>query len=288
MSDVTTTSDSGSPQDHAQTQAVDTSQTTDTDTQGQGDHGEGEGQPVEETEEVEFEGKKYVVPKEIKRGLLREADYTRSKQALADLRREFEGERESFTKTTAAERQILAEGREVVALDWQIEQVKAVDLVALQQRDPEQAQKLFWQLQQLQGVRDQKARELQGKIAQRQTETERESATRRQKALEVIARDVEGWSPELASTLSAFAMSPELGFTAQELAATEDPRVIKLLHLAHIGKQASAKLKAAGSQPQPQPTATRTVGTASPAAKNPDRMSTEEWMAWRSKQRQRR
>lgn len=274
----------GSPMDQATQQELGSPQTDEREISAEVDQGEGEPQPVDDSEEIEHEGQKYRVPKAVKPLLMLHSDYTRKTQELAERARGFDSERETFTKSAHAERQLLAEGREVVALDWQIEQLKAVDFAALQQSDPNRAQQLFWQLTQLQGMRDSKARELQQQIAHRQSQSERQSANRRDQAQAVLARDVEGWSPELQSKLAAFAMSPELGFTANELAQVEDPRIVKLLHLAHLGQQAVHKLKAAGAPAAPQPTPTRTVGNSSPAAKNPDRMSTEEWMNHRKSQ----
>ena len=59
---------------------------------------------------------------------------------------------------------------------------------------------------------------------------------------------------------------------------------MKLLHLAHLGQQAAQKLRAAGAPLAVPPSPTRTVGSASPAARNPERMTTEEWMAHRKSQ----
>ena len=49
-----------------------------------------EGQPEDDTEEVDWDGAKYRVPKPLKDALLRQADYTRKTQELADQRRTVE------------------------------------------------------------------------------------------------------------------------------------------------------------------------------------------------------
>ncbi len=276
----------GSPTDPAEQPELGSPRAEDRDISADVD--QGDPQPVDDSEEVEHEGQKFRVPKAVKPLLMLHSDYTRKTQELAERARGFDSERETFTRAAHIERQILAEGRDVVALDWQIEQLKAVDFAALQQSDPNRAQQLFWQLTQLQGVRDSKARELQQRIAHRQSHSEREAANRSDQARAILARDVEGWSPELQSKLATFAMSPELGFTANELAQVEDPRIVKLLHLAHLGQQAVQKLKSTGASAAPQPAPTRTVGSSSPAARNPERMSTEEWMEHRKSQLRKR
>jgi hypothetical protein len=275
----------GSPPDQA-TQELESPQTVDAGNPAEGD--QGDDPPVDDTEEVEHEGQKYRVPKAVKPLLMLHADYTRKTTEVAEMRKAVEAERETFGKSAQAERHLLLEGREVVALDWQIEQLKSVDLAALQQSDPQRAQQVFWQLQQIQGVRDAKARELQHKIAERQSQAERDSANRRNQAQEIVARDVEGWSPELASKLASFAMK-DLGFTQQELAMVEDPRIVKLLHSAYLGSQAVHRLKSAGAPAAPQPQPSRTVGGGNaPATRNPDRMSVEEWMKHRNAQLRKR
>ena len=55
------------------------------------------GEPIEveeEAEEVDFEGKKYLVAKELKDALLRQSDYTRKTQEVAETRKQIEAERQ--------------------------------------------------------------------------------------------------------------------------------------------------------------------------------------------------
>ena len=55
------------------------------------------------------------------------------------------------------------------------------------------------------------------------------------------------------------------------------------LHDAALYRKSLAKASAPVEQkPQPQPV--RKVGSSAPAAKDPDKMSTEEWMKWRNAQ----
>ncbi len=53
----------------------------------EGEETESEAAPEEEAEEVEFEGKSYKIPKELKPALLRQSDYTKKTQELAEHRK---------------------------------------------------------------------------------------------------------------------------------------------------------------------------------------------------------
>lgn len=69
-------------------------------------------------------------------------------------------------------------------------------------------------------------------------EDDPERAGRLEAARAELERDIEGWSPELAADLAVYGQAR--GFTAEELAAVEDPREVKILHLAMLGEQALA------------------------------------------------
>ena len=60
-------------------------------------------EPEEELDETEYEGKTYKVPKEIKDALLRQSDYTRKTQELAEIRKAAEFERQSIAAAKEAD-----------------------------------------------------------------------------------------------------------------------------------------------------------------------------------------
>src|SRR3954462_9621136 len=63
-----------------------------------------EGDPAEEgSEEIEHEGRKYLVPKSLKPLLLMQADYTRKTQEVAEQRRAVQAERQALHQTSQAE-----------------------------------------------------------------------------------------------------------------------------------------------------------------------------------------
>ena len=66
-----------------------------------------EGQPEDDTEEVDWDGAKYRVPKPLKDALLRQADYTRKTQELAEQRRTVEQHFTSLTQQAELQQQTL-------------------------------------------------------------------------------------------------------------------------------------------------------------------------------------
>ena len=78
----------------------------------------------------------------------------------------------------------------------------------------------------------------QAEAAGFEPESDSDRAERLEAARTQLERDIEGWSPELAADLAVYGQAR--GFTAEELAAVEDPREVKILHLAMLGEQALA------------------------------------------------
>ena len=86
-------------------------------TQSEGEQPTPEEDPLEE---VEFEGKQYQVPVEIKRGLLREADYTRKTQEVASERKQVHAERAQLQQMLPVIEQLAPQLGQLSALDGQI------------------------------------------------------------------------------------------------------------------------------------------------------------------------
>jgi len=108
-----------------------------------------------------------------------------------------------------------------------------------------------------------------------------EHARRLEQAHAELARDIEGWSPELQRELSAFGQAR--GFSADELAAIEDPREVKVLHLAMLGERLLAEQAHArrfgGFRPPVQ-----LGGQGHPGHLPSDRQGTDAWMKARQAQ----
>jgi hypothetical protein len=247
---------------------------------GEGDEADlGEGE--EDLEEVEFEGRKYTLPKEVKRGLLREQDYTQKNQALAEERRAFQAQRASAAE---ADKTLVENRARLMVIDEQLALYGEQDWAKLWQENPARAGALQAQRESL---REAKA-DLEGKVgkmvADRSAEAQRIRATRLQEAAAVVAKDIPGWSADLAGKLQQHAVK-ELGFTRAELDAWEDPRFMKLLHAAYVGTQATAQRNRARNieQAQAQRPAEK-AGGGRAQVRDPNRMSTDQWIEHRNQQ----
>jgi hypothetical protein len=122
-----------------------------------------EATPAEEMEEIEYgEGKKYKVPLELKRGWLREDDYTRKTQKLGEGFRTVDATLSQLTQTAQVLQAVAPKIGELRNLDSQIQQYRAAMTPQLRQQDPVEFGAYGAQLQLLHSQREQIAHELSG------------------------------------------------------------------------------------------------------------------------------
>lgn len=245
--------------------------------------------PVDDSEEVELEGQKLKIPKAIKPLLMMQADYTRKTQEVAEQRKAVEAEREAFANQAKAHQDYIQDLAQVVAIDNSIKQYEQVNWQELNAQDPVQAQALWFQYQQLKDSRNAAVGQIQQKEAarrqqeeQKALETQQTTAKQLQECYATVAKEIKGWGPELAQQLDKTAS--EIGFTNDELRQVKDPRFIKLLHEAHLGRQLLKKQTPPTPKPQPPAKPLPTVGGNAPARKEPERMSMDEWVKHRRKE----
>ncbi len=248
---------------------------------GQPEDGQDQSQE-DDTEEVEHDGKKYRVAKELKPALMMQADYTRKTQELAELRRAAEAERTQYSRANAQHIQAIAT---VQALDQQLQQFQQVDWQRLSDEDPVQAQKLWMQFSQLKDGRQQLVGQVQQMEQQRAFESQQETAKRIEEGNAVLKRDIPNWGPEVGKQIKEFA-AKEYGFQPKELQHINDPRVVKVLHAAMVGAKLM-KHKTAPEQDKPEPQekpVTRITANKGTATKDPGKMSDREFAEWRRRQ----
>jgi hypothetical protein len=227
-----------------------------------------------EFEEVEFEGKKYSVPKEVRDALLRQADYTRKTQELAQTREQSQAEIAQEKARIQTERaNIQAVGR-LVALDDRLQQYQQVNWQQLSQEDPVRAQQEFFTFQQLKDARAGFVNQIQQHESQRAMQEQQETAKRLQQANEALSREIKGWSPEYAGKLKDVAKS--LGASDDEIATIRSPWIVKALHAHKQLAEFTAKAVKAPAPPPAQPI--RTVTGASSAKTDPNKMPIEDYM----------
>ncbi|MCA3750599.1 MAG: hypothetical protein INF04_04210 [Phenylobacterium sp.] len=276
---------------------VDAESYSDDDTQAETEGAE-DGQPEDDAEDVDYEGAKYRVPKVLKDALLRQADYTRKTQELADQRRHVEQHVQSLSQQAELQQATLEHRVNLRTVEQQLQQFQNTDWQAYSANygaDATASAMASWQQ-----YRDAKA-ELEGAIAKTETEvqqiSERSTANAIAEAEKVLSREIEGWSSELVTTLAGYA-AENFGITPQELRdsvvnpdGTADPRTFKVLARLYKAETELAKLKAQNTKAQqaakqaavtPAKAVGQRAGGYEPGLN--DKLPTDEWVRRRNAQ----
>jgi hypothetical protein len=263
---------------------------------------EGDGDE-EELEEFEFEGKKLSVPKSAKealeKGAMRQADYTKKTQGLADERRAYEAERtsnEALFEDKVKVRQIQSQ---IEALDDAInqghERFQNIDWAALKAL-PDGDMRLQQAQIELRTLENSRHRLAEAKAkAEGEMDTKVKAASLAQQQITAkqveqreaaMAKEVPGWA-KARPEVEAFAVKH--GISKAELDATADPRIFKMLYYAKRGMDAEQRgrtaqaLEPAASPVRPATTLTApSGGKVSATSKESMRQSPEAWARQRN------
>lgn len=215
-----------------------------------------ESPPVDDGEEIEFDGEKYKVPKKLKDGFLMQADYTRKTQGLADERKGLENERTQFEQATKAHQAHLQDVGRVMMLNEQIAQLEKIDWQSLEANDPFAAQAKFREYTLAKGQRDGLIQQIQANEQKRSQEAQQSFAKRYSETNAALAKDIQGWNQELADNLRKFAVANGASEDDIRTLAVNAP-LVKLLHKAYLGdqlvKERTAAAKTADEKPVPTP-----------------------------------
>ena len=228
-----------------------------------------------EFEEVEYEGKRYALPKELKDALLRQSDYTRKTQELARRDEQSTAEIAAEKARIEADRANFQAAARLVALDDRLQQFANVDWQALSQSDPVAAQQQFFQYQQLKDARGGLVAQIQQHESQRALQEREATARAMQQANEVLGREIKGWSPEVAKELRAVAKS--LGADDKSVDSIREPWIVKALYAQKVLSETTAKAQAKPPPPPAVPVKTVTGGPQK-ATVDVNKMSIDEYM----------
>ena len=164
----------------------------------------------------------------------------------------------------------------------QLQQFEQLDWNAVIDSDPVQAMKLQQQYQSLQGMRNQVTTRIQQVSQQQFHQQQQHVAKLVETGAAVLSKDIAGWSPELAKSLKSYGQDKG-GFSADEMSQIYDPRHVKILHKAYLYDQLLSKQQTKPKAEPVKPVTTIKAKSAS-VAKDPEKMSTDEWMKWRESQ----
>lgn len=234
--------------------------------------------------EVEYEGKIYQVPPELKNALLRQADYTRKTQELAALRKTLEAERASLQQYQQQLQQNFNDIIQLAQLDYQLAIFDNFNWAELAQKDPAQSQQVQMSYFKLKEQRDNLARLLEQRATLNTYQNQLALAQKLQEEEAKLAKSIPNWSPQTKTELREFAKT--MGFSDEEISSVMDHRLVKLLYYAKAGYNAMQKAKVGVSQTEVKPTST--VKQSPTQTKPPEKMSMEEFVKWREQQLKRR
>ena len=223
----------------------------------EGETDEEEGQI--ETEEVEFNGKKYAVPKELAPNLMMQSDYTRKTQEVAELRKETEAERASWRQQAQIREALFEEKAELHQIDKRLNAYRNTNWQQWQVQDPNGYQAAMAEYTQLRDYKEGLNGRIQGREAELASQFEQSTVARLNKAVEALSKPDPklGWDGKFDTPkreqLASF--GKELGFSDEELAGTDHPLMIKTLQLAKIGYEALKKQQTAPARTPAEPAA---------------------------------
>lgn len=246
--------------------------------------GDEEGSQTDDLEEVEYGGKNFRIPKELKPALMLQADYTRKTQEAAEARRAFDEERSNWAKLSdevieakAAERAIKTRAAELQALSEQ-------DWHEIRQMDAQDGGDRYNRLMRELTLTPQKLAEAEQASKAKEAEALAQQSAAQTKLIEQgqaeLQRDIPGWGPELGAKLASFVKS-EFGIDEQRhSAAFMDPALVKLAHAAYQAKAAQRKdnTQARAAQADRVKPASQVKAGAAPKQGLHDGLSTDEWM----------
>lgn len=263
-----------------------TNETETVDAPEDGTEAETEGVQEPEFVTVEYDGKEYQVPPNLKEAFLRQQDYTRKTQEVAEIRKQAEAYLGQAQQVHKASQEEMDARAYAINLDRDLQQYENLDWTALLREDPMGAQEHRWKFEELQQQRQQVGQYLQTAEQQRSVNAQQDIARRLQETRQFAEKEIPGWTEEIDAKVTDFAMNT-LGYDVDTLKTAYSPQIYQTLYLANFGYQALQRSAAKPAQvaAKPQPLQRISAKSSTPVSKSPENMSMDEYAAWRSKQR---
>lgn len=186
--------------------------------------------PADSLIEVEYEGKTFTVPPELKDALLRKSDYSRSMNALSDAKKDYAQRIESAQKLIEGAEKLAEAKAEAKQIDAQLKQYESVDWTTMERDDPARASLLavkFLQLQQARASVGAKEQSIESTVA---GERAKDMQAKQAEMLKVLAKDFPGWGEEAGTKVSQYAIKS--GWAPEEIRNFTDPRLVLALEKA--------------------------------------------------------
>jgi len=190
-------------------------------------------------------------------------DYTKKTQEVAEQRKAVEALQQELNMATQQFQQqqqlnnlLIEDVAKVTALDQQLAQYQNVDWQKLSDSDFVEAQKLFFEYNQLQQERSNAVSQFETKRQEALNKQQQMIAAQVAKGKEQLAKEIPNWSPQ--TTQEIIEHSKNYGFTDGELNSIVDPRHVRVLHDAMQwqklkSKNSVTKKKVASAKPVVKP-----------------------------------
>ena len=174
--------------------------------------------------EVEFSGKQYKLPPELKDALMAQADYTRKTQEVAEQRRMVDQHMLLMQQEAQFQQAVSQESAQLQQLDWQLAAYKGLDWSSM---DTETMTRTRVAMDQLRDARNEIAQTVEAKRGQFQQHMQGLMQQAREKGVEYLKRHIPNWGPDVGRELTNYAINE--GYSDVELGTLTDARMIKTL-----------------------------------------------------------
>ena len=242
-------------------------------------------EPTAEFVTVEYDGMEYEVPNNLKDALMRQQDYTKKTQTIAEQRKEIEQQAAALQQQSVQQQQTFEEAANLRSIDQQLEQYNALNWDELYQGDMATAVNLDRQKRDLETQRQ----ETVGRLQQGQAQAVENQRIKHAKVLEegqkVLATRIKDWTPELAQKVAAYGISR--GLKEQAVQSITDPVHVELIDKARRYDELMAK-QTVKPAAQPAQAAIKVKGKRAAVNKDPDKMDVNDWLKMRNQQVQKR
>lgn len=190
---------------------------------------EGEDQPeVKMTKWTDDEGVEWEIPENIAPALMKNKDYTQSKQALADQRRALEDERKQWAEQQKRDEEDFKIEGELFNIEERLKQYQNVNWGDLRIQDPDGANGHFQDMQLLQQRKQELSQTKQSRMQEKSQAAQQSVAKRHEETNAYISNNIPDWSPELANNMEKYAL--EAGFDADSMMSNMSPAFMKILY----------------------------------------------------------
>ena len=187
-------------------------------------------QTEDDGEEVEIDGEKLKLPKKVAEAVMRQQDYTRKTQEVAEKRRMVDDRAQYLEARETILNGTFQEAAELQSLQKQLEQFAGLDWNALIAEDPQQAMRLSMARQDLQSKAAEKQRAVQAAVSNAEAARAQHLAKQQELGRAELQRRVGALSePDRKKTLE---QGIALGYTEAEMATIADARIIHALYKA--------------------------------------------------------